>query len=199
MALPVRYRLTERRLRMRREKLAGRLLGSRPHARGHGAHATAFRLGWRQVLKVMDARDTAALWFARFARCQHGPHWPRVLRVRRTPGHVALWVERLYPLNAATLRLVQAADELLVDTQRHELKHLLELADLMVLDGSWQLCPPRLREPLIRCMRQGTEAGFVRDSKRSAWMRRHGGTIVLVDPFLVPRPRVRRPAAVIAS
>lgn len=169
--------------------LAARLLGARPSVLGSGAHATAFSRGCRQVLKVVDAQDKAALWFARFARRQTGPHWPRVIRVRRTSSHIVLWTDRLYSLNTGTLRFVDAAEDLLISARHHSLAYLMLLADLMQLDEPWQQCPSRLRKPLLQCMRQGICAGFARDSKRTAWMRRLGGTICLVDPFVTLPPR----------
>jgi hypothetical protein len=191
MAVAIHNRLIDRLLQKRRGMLAARLLGYPAKVLGTGAHATAFLCGKRQALKVIDKRDLSALWFARFSRRQFNPHFPRFFHIQQTHTHVIVWMERLYDIHKSksALQIVEAADSLIVETRHHSLETLISFAEIEQTDEPWQRCPPLLRKPLIQCMQQGLSAGFVRDNKRTAWMRRPGNVIVLIDPFLVPDSR----------
>ncbi len=52
--------------------------------------------------------------------------------------------------------------------------------------GAWSRCPPRLQQPLLDFHQAAIGAGFRPDNKRTAFMWRPGGALVLADSFVPP-------------
>ena len=154
-----------------------------------GAFSTAFAIGKRHVLKMTDARDGTARWFASYVKRYPNPHWPRVIRQSLTKCHTVIWMERLYPLNQATRRQATGADDLRSCCKHTLLSELLLYGELMNIDEPWQHCPTHLMQPLLDCHRQAERLGFLVDSKLSSYMRRPGGILILAGPFLMREPR----------
>ena len=150
---------------------------------GNGAFSTVYAVGRHRVLKVTDAEDAAAAWFSSYVRRRCNPHWPRIYRQVQIGRHVCTWMERLYNLDLLAERQVSCADDLLLAGKHHTLAHLIECAELLNWDEPWQRCPARFRQPLLDLYAAAERAGLRVDNKRSAFMRRAGGIIVLVDPF----------------
>ena len=190
MALLVRFYLQERLRRRRRTLVAAHLtrgLGFR--VLGHGAYSTAFALGRSKVLKVTDAGDDTALWFGHWIRRFPNLHWPRIQRqVPVSRSYVATWMERLYPLDSASKERVSFVDDFVINAGQDTAAHLEGLAEFGY-GGRWQGCPKRLRQPLLDCRRAAELRGFLPDAKREVFMRRPGGMLVLVDPFVPSRAR----------
>ncbi len=51
---------------------------------------------------------------------------------------------------------------------------------------AWSRCPPRLQQPLLDFHQAAIGAGFRPDNKRTAFMWRPGGALVVADPFVPP-------------
>lgn len=193
MALPGRFVQEDYLLRKRRLLVFGRLTrGEIPRVLGHGAFSTAFALGRSQVLKITDARDETSTWFTSWCLGHPNPHWPRFYRqVQLGRNHVATWMERLYPLDHTSEERVSAVDDFILNAASDSAAYLEGLAE-HGYGGKWQKCPKRLRQPLLDCRLAAERAGFVPDRKRSVFMRRLGGILVLADPFQVaPLHRLR--------
>jgi hypothetical protein len=94
-------------------------------------------------------------------------------------------MERLYPLDTISKERVSCVDDFVLNASDGTAAHLEGLAEFGY-GGSWQGCPKRLRQPLLDCRRAAKNRGFLPDAKREVFMRRPGGMLVLVDPF-VPR------------
>ena len=190
-----------KRRRARRRVAECLLRSANVKALNHGAYSSVFALGPRHVLKVTDDTDPTAAWCRHWMRGHPNVHWPRTHRAFRTRRHHAFLVERLWPLlahkpkrtlrspwpeNGYKIRLEQAdgAADLLVYLRQVPLETLLYIAGDK--GEAWQLCPPRLRRLLLPVYQAGEAKGFRRDGKREAFMWRHGGVLILADPFIPP-------------
>ena len=184
-ASPARFVMAARRRRRARRLRAERLMPSGVvRVVGDGAFSTACAIGRRRVLKVTDAEDAAAFWFSNHVRQRGNPHWPRIHRRVRIGRHVCTWMERLYNPDALAEQQVSCADDLLLNGKHLPLQQLIECAELLNSNEPWQRCPSRSRQPLLDLHAAAEHSGFKADNKRSAFMRRVGGIIVLVDPFM---------------
>jgi hypothetical protein len=101
-------------------------------------------------------------------------------------------MERLFPLKAAGEAAVSQADDLVLQGHHLPLSDLELNAKLNGWNEPWQRTPRRVRQPLLDCHQAAKQSGFQADGKRQAWMRRPGGIIVLVDPFLEKNRTARR-------
>jgi hypothetical protein len=157
-----------------------------------GASSTAFAIGRGRVLKITDLRDWPAIWFANYIKRQPNAHWPRIHRQIRRGVHLVTWMERLFPLKAAGEAAVSQADDPVLQGHHLPLSELELYAELSGSNEPWQRTPRRVRRPLLDCHKAAEQRGLQADGKRQAWMRRPGGIIVLVDPFLEKsRPKRR--------
>ena len=183
----------EQRLRRLRQRVADRLLDKpRQKPRGRGEFSSAYVIGKRQILRITDERDITVAWFAAYMRRRPNAHWPRILRTRHIGRFFVTWMERLYPLNGATMRQVEAADDFASTCRNADIPSLLLYAQLTGLREPWQRCSPRLRQPLLALYAAAERAGFLVDNKRTSYMRRQGGIAVLADPLVVSQRRAHR-------
>lgn len=193
--MPIRARFhLEQRLRQQRRRVTVQNLAPfpLPKALGNGAYSTAFALGRTKVLKITDARDRTAYWFRRYVGRFPNGHWPRIYRqVRLGKTYIVTWMERLYPLDRVSKEQVSCVDDFVMNAGHNCAARLEELAQFG-FGGPWEGCPKSLRQPLLDCRRAAGLVGFVPDAKRDVFMRRKGGQLVLIDPFLVPGRRARR-------